>query len=73
MNLSSCEGGSETVKKTSALLLNCPLVIQLCSSMTAERLTGLSLLSIHRDIKIDIDVAIDKFSRRCPRWLTNNN
>lgn len=39
------------------------------SAMSTERLAGLSLLSIHRDIPLDIDAAIDEFSRRCPRRL----
>ena len=39
------------------------------SSMTTERLTGLSLLHIHRDIPVNIDVAIDEFCRRHPRRM----
>ena len=40
------------------------------STMTTERLTELSLLSIHRDIKIDINAAINEFGRDGPRLLT---
>ena len=48
------------------------------SCMTTERLSGLSLLHIHRDIPVDVprdniisDVpeAIDEFARRHPRRL----
>ena len=39
------------------------------SSMATQRLTNLSLLSIHRDILVDIQAAIDEFSRRHPRRL----
>ncbi len=39
------------------------------SSMTTERLTGLSLLHIHRDIPVNIDVAIDEFCRHHPRRM----
>ncbi len=39
------------------------------SSMTTSRLTGLSLLHIHRDIPIDIDTALDELSRRHPRRM----
>ena len=39
--------------------------------MTTERLTGLSLslLQIHRDIPVDLEVAIDEFCRRHPRRM----
>ena len=39
------------------------------SSMTTQRLTGLALLNVHRDIPIDIPAAIDNFARRYPRRL----
>ena len=39
------------------------------SSMTTQRLTGLTLLTVHRDIPVDITTAIDKFCRRHPRRL----
>ena len=39
--------------------------------MTTERLTGLSLslLQIHRDIPVDLEVAIDELCRRHPRRM----
>lgn len=43
------------------------------SSMTTERLSGLTLLHLHRDIPIDIQTAIDEFSRRHPRQLQMSN
>jgi hypothetical protein len=39
------------------------------SSMTTQRLSGLSILNIHRDIPIDIEAAVDEFCRRHPRRL----
>ena len=39
------------------------------SSMTTQRLTGLTLLTVHRDIPVDIPTAVDEFSRRHPRRL----
>lgn len=39
------------------------------SCMTTDRLSGLSLLHVHRDIPIDIPEAIDEFCRRHPRRL----
>ena len=39
------------------------------SSMVTERLTGLTLLHIHRDIPVDISAATDEFARRHPRRL----
>ena len=43
------------------------------SSMITERLTGLTLLHIHRDIPVDISAAIDEFARRHPRRLQVSN
>ncbi len=40
------------------------------SSMTNTRLTGLTLLQIHRDIPIDVEAAIDQFARMHPRRMT---
>ena len=39
------------------------------SSMSTQRLTGLSLIGVHRDIPIDISAAIDEFGRRHPRRM----
>ena len=39
------------------------------ASMTTQRLSGLTLLTVHRDIPIDIPEAIDEFARRHPRRL----
>ena len=39
------------------------------SSMTNERLSGLTLLYMHQDIPIDIEEVIEEFSRRHPRRL----
>lgn len=39
------------------------------STMGNERLTGLTLLHIHRDIDIDIQEVIDEFARRHPRRM----
>ena len=39
------------------------------SSMTAQRLSGLTLLHVHRDLPIDIAAAVDEFSRRHPRRM----
>ena len=33
------------------------------------RLTGLTLLTVHRDIPVDIPAAIDEFARRHPRRI----
>ena len=35
-------------------------------SMTTHRLTGLILLTVHRDIPLDISTAVDELSRRQP-------
>jgi len=43
------------------------------SSMTTQRLSGLSLLNIHHDIPIDFGVAVDEFSCRHPRRLKMSN
>ena len=43
------------------------------SSMTTQQLTGLTLLTVHRDIPVDIGEAIDEFSRRHPRRLQMAN
>ena len=39
------------------------------SSMTAQRMSGLTLLHVHRDLPIDIAAAVDEFSRRHPRRM----
>uniref|UniRef100_A0A1X7V6H8 HAT C-terminal dimerisation domain-containing protein n=1 Tax=Amphimedon queenslandica TaxID=400682 RepID=A0A1X7V6H8_AMPQE len=39
------------------------------STMTTHRLSRLSLLHVHRDIKVDIEAAVDEFSRRHPQRL----
>uniref|UniRef100_A0A1X7VHM7 HAT C-terminal dimerisation domain-containing protein n=1 Tax=Amphimedon queenslandica TaxID=400682 RepID=A0A1X7VHM7_AMPQE len=39
------------------------------STMTTERLTGLSLLHIHKDIQIDVEGVIDEFSLANPRRM----
>ena len=39
------------------------------STMNEERLTGLCLLNIHRDVKIDIPSIIEEFSKARPRRL----
>ena len=39
------------------------------SSMTTQRLTGLTLLAVHRDTPLNIEEAIDEFSRRHPLRL----
>ena len=39
------------------------------SSMTTQRLTGLTLLTLHRDTPVDIPAAVDEFCRRQPRRL----
>ena len=39
------------------------------STMTNDRLSGISLLHVHRDIPIDISAAIDEFCRQHPRRL----
>ena len=43
------------------------------STMGTERLSGLALLHIHRDIQIDISNIIEEFSRRHPRKLRLSN
>ena len=43
------------------------------SSMITERLTGLTLLHLHRDISVDIPEVIDQFARRHPRRLQMSN
>uniref|UniRef100_A0A1X7U3U8 HAT C-terminal dimerisation domain-containing protein n=1 Tax=Amphimedon queenslandica TaxID=400682 RepID=A0A1X7U3U8_AMPQE len=40
-----------------------------CSTMTTHRLASLSLLHLHRDSEIDIEAAVDEFSRRHPQRL----
>lgn len=39
------------------------------TTMTNTRLTGLTLLHVHRDIEIDLDSAIDSFARKNPRRM----
>ena len=39
------------------------------SSMTTQRLYGLTLLHVHRDLPIDIEAAVDEFSRHHPRRM----
>ena len=39
------------------------------SRMTNSRLSGLTLLHIHRDISIDLEKAINTFARMYPRWM----
>ena len=39
------------------------------STMTNTRLTGLTLLHVHRDIPIDLEAALDKFARLYPRQM----
>ncbi len=39
------------------------------STMTNERLSGLTLLNVHRDIAIDIPAAINHFARLHPRRI----
>ena len=39
------------------------------SSMTNERLTGLTLMHLHRDIAIDVDTILDTFARKHPRKM----
>ena len=39
------------------------------SRMGEERLVGLALLNIHRDIKVEIDKVIDRFSKKFKRRL----
>ena len=39
------------------------------STMRTDRLTNLSLLTVHRDITIDISEAVDEFCRRYPRRM----
>ena len=43
------------------------------SSMVTKRLTGLTLLHIHRDIPLEISDVIDEFARRHPRRLKLSN
>ena len=39
------------------------------STMTNTRLTGLTLLHVHRDIPIDFEAAINTFARMYPRQM----
>ena len=39
------------------------------TTMTEDRLSGLALLHIHRNISIDLDDAVDRFARKHPRKL----
>lgn len=39
------------------------------TTMTEDRLSGLTLLHIHRNITIDLDDAVDRFARKHPRKL----
>ena len=43
------------------------------SSMTNERLTGLTLMHLHRDIDIDVDEILDTFARKHPRKIQLSN
>ena len=43
------------------------------SSMRTERLTGLALLHLHRDISLEISDIVDEFARRHPRRLKLSN
>ena len=37
--------------------------------MTTTRLSGLTLLHVHRDITVDIEAAVDEFARRHPKRM----
>ena len=39
------------------------------ATMTENRLSGLALLHVHREISIELDGAVDRFARRHPRKL----
>ena len=41
--------------------------------MTEERLNGLSLLSIHRDIDLNMDDIINRFARKNERRMSLSN
>ena len=39
------------------------------STMTEERLNGLPLISVHRDVYLDLDILLNEFARMHPRRL----
>jgi len=43
------------------------------ASMTEQRLTGLALLHIHYDIKVDLELVVDNFAKRNPRKMELKN
>ena len=45
------------------------LKTNLRSTMTTTRLSGLTLLHVHRDIPVSVDDALDEFARRHPRRM----
>ena len=45
------------------------LLRSLRSTMTEERLNGLALISVHRDVYLDLDILLNEFVRMHPRRL----
>ena len=43
------------------------------ASMTEQRLTGLALMHIHYDIKVDLELVVDNFAKRNPRKMELKN
>ena len=60
----SCERGASTLKR---------LRTYMRASMTEQRLTGLALLHIHYDIKVDLELVVDNFAKRNPRKMDLKN
>ena len=42
----------------------------MCSTMIDERLNGLAMLYVHREIERDLSKVVDEFAKRNPRKLT---
>ena len=47
------------------------LKVYLRSTISEDRLNGLALLNVHRNIKIDLTEAVDQFAHAHPRTATS--
>ena len=46
-----------------------PLKTFMCSTMGEKRLNALALISIHREVNIDVEKVIDRFARKHPQRM----
>ncbi|XP_065678506.1 52 kDa repressor of the inhibitor of the protein kinase-like [Hydra vulgaris] len=47
--------------------------IKTCNSMTDGRLNGISMLHLHRDVEIDLNIVVDEFATAFPRRMKFKN